>query len=768
MDDLDLLRSYGERGSEEAFRGLVERYGRLVYSVCFRQLRRADLAEDATQITFALLAAKAARLSRSVSLSAWLQRSAWNVARRLGRAEGRRERHEKEAEMRQAAGTRPEVDEALAALPEKYRDPICLRYLERRSPEEVARRLGCGVDAARMRVNRGLEKMRDFLERRGAPFAMAALIAFFEERLLEAAPSGLTLRVASEVLSGRAAAAHRSLLVGLSGTTVRVAAIGAALAVVAALTLIPVLLTARSGERATAGGTTSSAVRATADAGTRVEARFPDGAKPESVAVVGRILCLPDGRPAPGLRVSISSEDADLPPMIVRSRADGSFRQELPAGRYRVTFNSLAATTPNQLLEAPPFFEGETPPPPAPAAFYYPEYELEETYPSAVEVEALPGRPAFVEFRVRTSRLISGWIRTDDGRIPDHVTVVLGLRHPEVSGDEVSRQLAPDPNGYYELPHAYEGAFHVKQLKVEAAGYVPGASRSFDVPERGDVTQIDVRLSRGAAVIGGVEDAEGRPVVDATVSVHPLFSVVDRLDAPNYTSNKAGVDEHGRFRVDGCVAGRYVLVVEHRRRRFAPRQLEIEVRPGSALTEAGRVVLESGVSFRGRVVDREGRPIPQADLSVMDAKEVWVMPTARSDGEGRFQFSHVRAPEGRVTLLSVTAPGYIRKSLKEVACEPELVVTLERACGLDLSLLWEGTGATPRKVDVSLVGLVNGDGMLHQARISPGIPMALSFDSLSPGDYELRIFDLTGKQLSESQLTLSGPRTKIDVLWRTP
>ena len=109
----------------------------------------------------------------------------------------------------------PEIDEALASLPEKYRNPLSLRYLEQRPLEEVARRLGCGVDAARMRISRGVEKLRDVLGRRGPACSLALLAAILGEGLAEAVPSGLSSRIAGEVLAGRVATAHAPLIAAL-------------------------------------------------------------------------------------------------------------------------------------------------------------------------------------------------------------------------------------------------------------------------------------------------------------------------------------------------------------------------------------------------------------------------------------------------------------------------------------------------------------------------------------------------------------------------
>jgi DNA-directed RNA polymerase specialized sigma24 family protein len=58
-DDGALLGAFAREGSEAAFRALVERHSGWVYAAAFRQLRDANLAEDATQAVFVLLCQRA-------------------------------------------------------------------------------------------------------------------------------------------------------------------------------------------------------------------------------------------------------------------------------------------------------------------------------------------------------------------------------------------------------------------------------------------------------------------------------------------------------------------------------------------------------------------------------------------------------------------------------------------------------------------------------------------------------------------------------------
>jgi len=81
-DDMDLLRDYAARQSEQAFATLVARHVNLVHSAALRQVRDPELAGEITQTVFIILARKAAALSAKTILSGWLYRTAQFVAKR--------------------------------------------------------------------------------------------------------------------------------------------------------------------------------------------------------------------------------------------------------------------------------------------------------------------------------------------------------------------------------------------------------------------------------------------------------------------------------------------------------------------------------------------------------------------------------------------------------------------------------------------------------------------------------------------------------------
>src|SRR5205807_2768983 len=69
------------------------------------------------------------------------------------------------------------LDDELNRLPERYRAPLVLCYLEGRTHEEAARRLGCPRKTVTTRLARGCERLRAALERRGVALSASALAA---------------------------------------------------------------------------------------------------------------------------------------------------------------------------------------------------------------------------------------------------------------------------------------------------------------------------------------------------------------------------------------------------------------------------------------------------------------------------------------------------------------------------------------------------------------------------------------------------------------
>lgn len=181
LTDAQLLTRFAdghEDGAELAFEALVERHGPMVFRICRGVLGDEHAAEDAFQATFLVLARKARCLWVKDSLASWLHGVAHRIAVRARVDAARRRRHEQRlAEARGPAGLvvpdhpRSEawamLSEEIARLPETYRAPVVLCYLEAMSYQAAAATLGVTEDTVRGRLARARERLRRSLARRG-------------------------------------------------------------------------------------------------------------------------------------------------------------------------------------------------------------------------------------------------------------------------------------------------------------------------------------------------------------------------------------------------------------------------------------------------------------------------------------------------------------------------------------------------------------------------------------------------------------------------
>src|SRR5262249_13903542 len=153
ITDGGLLERFVASHEEAAFEELLRRHGPMVLSVCRNLLRNSHDAEDAFQATFLVLVRRARSLLSRACVGSWLCAVAYRTAVSARRAAARRVKREERAvamltsDDRDQAPTDRELHSVLCEevnrLAEKYRAPIVLCYLEGKTNEEAARRLGC-------------------------------------------------------------------------------------------------------------------------------------------------------------------------------------------------------------------------------------------------------------------------------------------------------------------------------------------------------------------------------------------------------------------------------------------------------------------------------------------------------------------------------------------------------------------------------------------------------------------------------------------------
>src|SRR5215469_11217388 len=226
-DDIDLLAEYVESGSEAAFRELVARHVNKVYSIALRHTRNPHHAEEITQAVFVILARKSARLDKRVVLSGWLCQTARLTAVTFVRSEIRRAQREQEASMQTLTNETesdawpkiaPILDEAMSRLNQADHHAIVLRFFDGKSMREFGEALDSTEDAAKMRVNRAVEKLRLFFTRRGVAVSAGVLTAMISANSIHAAPPALA-KTATVIALTKGTTATASALCLAKGAT---------------------------------------------------------------------------------------------------------------------------------------------------------------------------------------------------------------------------------------------------------------------------------------------------------------------------------------------------------------------------------------------------------------------------------------------------------------------------------------------------------------------------------------------------------------------
>jgi RNA polymerase sigma factor (sigma-70 family) len=204
---------------EAAFQTMLQRHGAMVYRVCWRVLQHSQDTEDAFQATFLVLARKLPTLRRHDSLASWLHGVAYRVALKARARAALRRRHEQQTPLVHVLPPddvtwrelRSALDAELEQLPDEWRLPLILCYLEGQTQDEAAAQLGWSKSTLRRRLERARAALGRRLTRRGIVWP-AALSALMVTDCVTSAPPApaLVTRVAeatAAVASGQTVAA---------------------------------------------------------------------------------------------------------------------------------------------------------------------------------------------------------------------------------------------------------------------------------------------------------------------------------------------------------------------------------------------------------------------------------------------------------------------------------------------------------------------------------------------------------------------------------
>jgi RNA polymerase sigma factor (sigma-70 family) len=386
ISDAELLERFVRIRDQAAFEVLLWRHGPMVLALCHRLLRDSHAAEDAFQATFLVLAQKAMTIGQRRSVGSWLYKVAYRVAQRARQQFARRPSStsnvslvaappEHDASLSQERHSL--LDDAIQRLPERYRVPVVLCYMQGKRIREAAAELGCPTATISTRLRRARALLERQLKQRGVavlPESGAALAA----RLLHAPIPGRLANKALHLALGMSV--ENGLLAGGASQVIALAR-GAARAMLLAKVRAAGVLVAGVVLLMAAGGAAIQLARAasakqppTAMAAPRAApANNPVPHKEAApatgvVAVSGRVLG-PDSKPLAGASLytphfrrypPLRTEDVEMT-LRAKTAADGRYRFELPASDRPSQFRvQIVASAPGygcdwrDLAETPP------------------------------------------------------------------------------------------------------------------------------------------------------------------------------------------------------------------------------------------------------------------------------------------------------------------------------------------------------------------------------------------------------------------------------
>jgi RNA polymerase sigma factor (sigma-70 family) len=680
----ELLQRYVACRSEQAFADLVAQHIDLVYSAALRQVNGdAATAQDVTQAVFTDLAHKAPRLTRHTSLTGWLYTSTRFLASKARRADQRRRAREQEAHtMNQLLhptdpdpswdDLRPVIDDVMHELSGSDREAVLMRYFERRPLAEIGIRLGLTENAARMRVERALDKLRDALARRGVTSTLSVLALVLCERAVSAAPAGLTLQVAHTATATAAAGAGGLLLGWLKLGTLKWMAAAGSVALVAGWLAWPHPPSRNGSRPEIAAAASSQAVDGPVTAAPASDSK-PATARPEQLAtsnkLVLQIISADNGKPVPNVSLDY----------WVWLAGDVNHRKPLATTRFGRCDVPVPRDKINRLILVS---------------------QVDGFADTRLEWNVDRGAVIPEEYTLKLARAvhIGGQVVDPDGQPVAGAEV--GFNNESNPAGETfpeSRNFGwpfwivgtTDAEGHWQINRLSKEIIRTLYGSASHSNYT-GSGMTFNnrTPEAEKQLLAGTfvfHLGRAVSVDGFVVDQDNQPIAGAHI-------LVGGASEGGHRETKSRAD--GSFHVDGCKPGNNSLTAEAKG--FAASTLKVNLEADSA---PFRLTLKPGNVLRIRLVDQQGAPVKNAYVWL----NTFQRGTPEDDGSPPVQadFSPRTDADGRVVWESAPnqqltfdfqAAGFMRVNVKLRPDGQEHVVTLPPGVTISGTVRDAGTG----------------------------------------------------------------------------
>jgi len=231
QSDAQLLERFLQQRDQTAFAGLLERHGPMVWNVCRRVLAQDQDADDAFQATFLVLMRKARSIRKHEALGSWLYGVACRVAFQARAAAQRHRTLIKELQPMTTTQPATEehgpefqllLDDELNQLPNKYRAPLVLCYLQGKTNEQAAQELGWPAGSMSRRLAKARELLRGRLVRRGLTLSIGTWAALLAKQGCGAPlPAALTTKTMQAILCSGAGTGFSAPVTALAERIIR-------------------------------------------------------------------------------------------------------------------------------------------------------------------------------------------------------------------------------------------------------------------------------------------------------------------------------------------------------------------------------------------------------------------------------------------------------------------------------------------------------------------------------------------------------------------
>ena len=167
--------------------------------------------------------------------------------------------------------------------------------------------------------------------------------------------------------------------------------------------------------------------------------------------------------------------------------------------------------------------------------------------------------------------------------------------------------------------------------------------------ERGADSSVDVSLEAGVPILGRILGQDDRPVAGRV----SLTVINDEPTPPTLVDLlRAQSGSDGRFRLEGVPPGDHTLGVIVSG--YAHKRVEISIGRSDAQVDLGDIALETGLTIRGRVRDKAGKAVAEAQLSAYPSRSGGSV-EGRTESDGSFALGGLVPGSHR---LNVTASGF--------------------------------------------------------------------------------------------------------------